>query len=196
MQKSDFKIVLTKEESDFIDDLIKTHYVMIEKLINRFACGDLQIAEEAVSELYLLMCKKAKVLNEHPSPKAWIIRASKYIVQGLITKNSKEKASVSIEVLPECASETDVFEDVVYSIWMEENVPDKVLSHLTKREREVYQGIYIENKKPKEVASDLNISVNAVNNIHKNLRDKIKDDIKRKNFEEFIDISANNNIYK
>ena len=78
--------------------------------------------------------------------------------------------------------EKDIFEEAVYEIWLESKVPEKLIANLTKREREVYHKIYIENKKPKEAAKELELSINAVNNIHKNLRDKIKDDVKRKNF--------------
>ncbi len=64
-------------------------------------------------------------------------------------------------------------------------MPKKLIAGLTKRERQVYGKIYIEGKKPKDAAAELNISVNSVHNIHKNLRDKIKNEIKRKNFKKF-----------
>ncbi len=144
------------------------------------------LAEDAISEFHLLMCEKIEILKAHPSPKGWILVAAKHTAQGMIAKNRKDLSSVSLDEALHKPAETDVFEDTVYEIWLDNKVPEKLIAGLTKRERQVYHEIYIEDKKPKEVAADLNISVNAVHNIHKNLRDKIKDDVEQKNFKKFF----------
>lgn len=180
---TDSKIALTKEESYFIEKLIKDNQKHIKNvIINTLGPENRYLAEDTINELYLLMCKKTDILKTHPCPKAWILVASKHTAQGMISKHKKDLFIVPIERLSHERGMDDVFEDAVYEIWLENKVPEKLIAHLTKREREVYLKIYIENKRPKEVAEELDISVNCVNNIHKNLRDKIKDDIKRKNF--------------
>jgi len=175
--------VLTKSEAQFVADLIERYESNIKNVIYSMLGKDNRyLAEDALSEVYLLMCKKIKPLKDHPCPKAWILVATKYVVQGILTKNRKDIAIVPLEDVENYIGGTDIFEEAVYEIWLENKVPEKLLAKLTKREREVYHKLYIEGKKPNEAASELNISKNAVNNIHKNLRDKIKYDIKTKKF--------------
>ena len=176
-------IVLTKDDSLFIEQLIEQNGKYINNIIyNTLGPNNKYLAKDAISELYLLMCEKIDTLRTHPSPKGWILVAARRTAQGMIAKYIKDTLSVSLDDVLYELSETDVFEDAIYEIWLENKVPEKLIAHLTKREREIYCKIYIENKKPKIVAKELKISINAVHNIHKNLRDKIKDDIKRKNF--------------
>lgn len=176
-------VVLTKEDALFIEQLIEQNGKYINNIIfNTLGPNNQYLAKDAVSEFYLLMCEKIDTLRTHPSPKGWILVAAKHTAQGMIAKYKKDSLSVSLDEVSYELGETDVFEDAIYEMWLENKIPEKLIANLTKREREVYCKIYIDNKKPKVVAQELNISVNAVHNIHKNLRDKIKDDIKRKNF--------------
>lgn len=177
------KIVLTAEDALFIEQLIEQNLKYIKNIIyNTLGANNRYLAEDTINEFFMLMCEKAEILKTHVCPKAWILVAAKHTAQGMINKHKKDSLSVSFDEVSYELGETDVFEDAVYEIWLENKVPEKLIAKLTKREREIYQKIYIENKKPKETAKELNISVNAVHNIHKNLRDKIKDDIKRKKF--------------
>ena len=176
-------VILTKSDAQFIADLIERYESNIKNVIyGMLGSNKRYLAEDAISEVYLLMCKKIEVLKAHTCPKAWILVASKHVAQGILTKDRKEISAVPLETVENYIGGADVFEDAVYEIWLENKVSEKLIAKLTKREREVYHKLYIEGKKPKEAASELNISTNAVNNIHKNLRDKIKYDIKTKNF--------------
>lgn len=184
-KKTKSKIVLTKKEAYFIENLIEYNEKHIKNVIHSTLGSENQyLAEDTINEFYLLMCEKIEILKAHPCPQAWILVAAKYTAQGMVHKHKKDLLSVSLDEVSYKLGETDVFEDAVYEIWLENKVSEKLIANLTKREREIYYKIYIEKKKPKEIAAELNISANAVRNINKNLRDKIKDDIKRKNFRE------------
>ena len=179
------RIVLTKYDALFIERLIEQNSKYINNIIyNTLGADNQYLAKDTISEFHLLMCEKIGTLKTHPSPKGWILVAAKHTAQGMIAKYKKDSLSVSLDEVSYKLGETDIFEDSIYEIWLENKVPEKLIAHLSKREREVYCKIYIDGKKPKVVAKELNISINAVHNIHKNLRDKIKNDIKRKNFQE------------
>lgn len=176
-------IVLTKDDALFIEQLIEQNGNHINNIIyNTLGSYNQYLAKDAISEFYLLMCEKIDTLKAHPSPKGWIFVAAKHTAQGLIAKSRRDSSSVPLDDVIYEFSETDVFEDATYEIWLENKVPEKLIAHLTKREREIYCKLYIDKKKPTAIAKELNISVNSVYNIHKNLRDKIKYDIKWKNF--------------
>ncbi len=181
--KTESIITLTKDDALYIEQLIRQNDKYIKNVIyNTLGPENRYLAEDAISEFYLLICEKIEALRSHPSPKGWLLVAAKHTAQGMISMHKKDAMSVSLEEALHEPDKTDVFEDTVYEIWLENKVPEKLIAGLTKRERQVYVKIYIEDKKPKDVAAELNISVNAVHNIHKNLRDKIKNEIKRKKF--------------
>ena len=176
-------IVLTKSDARFIADLIERYESSIKNIIyNTLGSEKIYLAEDTISEVYLLMCQKIEILKAHESPKAWVLVAAKRVAQGILAKNRREISTVPLDEVENHLGGTDVFEEAVYEIWLENKVPEKLIANLSKREREVYYKIYIEGKTPKETAEELDISLNAVHNIHKNLKDKIKYDIKRKNF--------------
>lgn len=176
-------IPLSKSDAEFIADLIYKNENYIKNIVyNTLRYENRYLADDTISELHLLMCRKIEVLKVHTCPKAWIMVAAKRTAQGMIAKHQKDSLSVPIDTELLLSEESDVFETAVYDIWLENKVPEKLISRLSKREREIYHKIYIEGKTTKEIASELNISMNSVQNIHKNLRDKIKDAVKRKDF--------------
>lgn len=140
------------------------------------------VAEEAVAELYLLACEKINKIKTYHSPKAWLMIAAKRVAWGVIKKHKKDLRVAAYDALSEESSKDDVFEDAVYAIWIEDKVPEKIIALLTKREREVYHKLYIEEKSPAEAAEELGVKINLINNVRKNLKDKIKDAVKQNKF--------------
>lgn len=174
---------LNAEDSAFLAQLIEDNEKAIRASI-RNTLGSLYdyIADEAVGELLLLACEKIDIIKTYRSPKAWLLIASKLVAQGMIKKHKKDLLALDYDALAEEASSDDVFEDAVFAIWIEHKVPEKLIASLTKREREVYYKLYIEKKSPAEAAEELGVKRNLINNVHRNLRDKIKDSIKRNKF--------------
>ena len=172
---------LTTEESIFIEQLLTDNKQYIKNIIYS-ELGDTYkyLAEDAIHDMYLLMCQKIDVLKAHNCPKAWILIASKRVAQGVMYKNRKDLQSVPLDNITGEADNIDVIEQVVYEIWLENKLPEKLIESLTPREREVYYKLYMEEKSVKETAEELSITANAVYNFNKNLKDKIKNEIKRK----------------
>lgn len=175
---------LKPEDSEFLSRLLKENEKVINNVINN-TLGKLYryLAEETISELCLLACEKIDSVKAHTEPRLWLIIAAKNLARGMMRKHSKDLLNVSLDLLEEEPASTDnVFEDAVYAIWLEGKVPEKLIASLTKREREVYHKLYIEEKTLDETAEELGVTKNLVNAVHKNIRDKIKYAVKRKKF--------------
>lgn len=174
---------LSKDDSELLRRLIEENEKTTRKIIYS-TLGKLYsyVAEEAIAELYLLACEKIDIIKTYRSPKAWLFVASKLVAQGMIKKHKKDLLAVDYDALTETSSSDDVFEEALFAIWIEDKVPEKLIASLTKREREVYYKLYIEKKSLAEAAEELGVKRNLINNVHRNLRDKIKDSVKRKNF--------------
>ncbi len=177
------KIVLTAEESNFIMELFNGRKELYEAIIRKTLGSVYQyLAEDTVSELYLLACNKIDILKAHPCPEKWLTVAARMTAQRNIQKHLKDLNTSTLDEINEHSCKSDVFEDAVYNIWLENKVPERLIAQLTKREQEIYFKTYIENKTPKDISKELNISENNVRNVNKNLKDKIRDAIKRKKF--------------
>ncbi len=177
------KFILSSEESKFLKDLIEENESCLKIIVkNNLGTKFEYLLEDSISELYLLACSKIKTLKSHPYPMKWLAVSAKLIAKANIRKHSKEFPSSSLNEISEQTCCSDIEEDAIYNIWLEYKIPEQLIARLTKREREVYYKIYIENKKTKDIAKELNVSENNIRNIHKNLRDKIYDSVKRKKF--------------
>ncbi len=176
---------LSAEDKAYLRTLIMENEKYIKHAVTN-TLGPLfeYLADDAVGELYLLACQKVDVIKTCDSPRAWLIVAARYVAKGLIKKQKKDLNSVELtEALN--SDDENVFEEAVYRIWLENKIPEKLIDSLTQREREVYIKLHIENKTPKEAAAELGVTVNLVHNVNKNLKDKIKAEIKKKNLKGF-----------
>lgn len=172
---------LTTEDSFFIERLLDDNKQYIKNVIYSELGGTYRyLAEDAIHDMYLLMCQKIDVLKAHECPKAWILVASRRVAQGIMRKNRKDLENIPLDNVICETDGADIVEQVVYDIWLENELPGKLIESFTKREREVYHKLYIEEKTFKQTAEELSLTTNAVYNFNKNLKDKIKNAIKRK----------------
>lgn len=167
-------VALTETQRSYIENLIQNHktlvYYTIRSVLRK---GYGYLAEECVSELYLLMCQKVQVLETHPNPKAWMIVAAKLTAFSVIKKYRHDSSNVPLENSK--ASKIDsTYEEALYSIWLENDVATRVLAGLTKRETQIYHKLYIENKSTLATARELDISVSTVRSFKKLIKDKIE----------------------
>ena len=176
------KIQLTVEQSRFVECLIIDNNSVITNIIRKTLGNTyLYLLEDTISELYLLICEKINIVEKHTNPKAWLYVSAKTTALSMIQRNKKDLQNDNIEE-QEIVQNDTIFEDAVYNIWLDNRIPEKLIEELAPRERQVYDGIYLKKKKPKDLAKDLEISINTVRNIHKKLRDKLTKKINDNNF--------------
>jgi len=174
---------LSPEQARFIEELIYNNYEAIYSIVfNALGASYSYLWDEAISELFVLLCEKIDVLQNHPAPQGWLFVSARYVAKGITHKHKRDLSQASLDEINYDISKNDIFEEIVYKIWLENNVPEKLISQLSKREKEIYHKIYIEHKKPKEIAKELSISENNVRNIKKNLKDKIHNALKKNKF--------------
>ncbi len=177
------EVPLSKEDALLVAELIEENKTHIKNVIfNTLGPTFSYLVNDTISELYLLLCKKIDVLKSHSIPKGWILVAAKRTALSMMAKHQMDLSTVPLVEAVSKGNDSDVCDTALYEIWMENNVPAKLIARLTKREQEVYIKIYVEGKKATEVAKELNVSASTIHNIHKNLRDKITNDVKNRNF--------------
>ncbi len=165
---------LTTAESKFLEQLIRDN----EKLINAIMFKRLgayynALAEDAIGQLYLLACEKIDVLLTHECPKGWLIVSATFISKSIIRRYLRDKRNVPYDDILNTSSGQEIFEESVFHIWIKEGAVEKLLSSLTKRERQVYTKLYIEGKSPAVAAEELDVTLNLIYTTKRNLKRKI-----------------------
>ena len=174
---------LSPMDAKYIEDLFKEHGKEIRvTIVNVLGHENASLIEDAVGDLCLLMCEKIEKLKSHTSPVAWLTIASRFIALNLRRNQNKYNDLIPLDGVRIKSNGAEIFDEVQYAIWLEEDVPQKLMKMLTKRETDIYQKIYVEEKRVKDVAKELGITENTVRNLHKRLRDKIVNAINENKF--------------
>ena len=172
-------LVLTAKQRTFIEELLVENETAIKYIIRK-TLGNVYgyLNDECIGELCLLMCKKISVLESHPNPAAWVMASAKLTAFSVINKNKKyAKCVLPNEDLP---TKTDpTFEEALYGLWLKNDTPQKLMDTLTKREKQIYQKLYVENKNTETTASELGLNPSTVRTLKKTLRDKILEHIQK-----------------
>lgn len=165
---------LTQADRAFLQELFVVNYKIINVTVyNSLGEKYKLFVEDVVAQVYLLACEKVCVLRDHSNPKAWLITAAKLVSLETLRKCAKIQKVASIDECDGLCADGDVLEDIIYSSWVEDNAVQKLLSSLTKREKQVYDKLYKENKTAKQSAAELGVTTNLVHNMNKRLKDKI-----------------------
>lgn len=135
------------------------------------------IAEEITQEVFLLFQEKSEEL-EDKNIKGWLRRTAENKVSEYFRAAKKDDAVLNFEdenyscdvdeaflLFEECFPLSD--EEI-------DKYKDIVLKSLTKKEQELYNKIYIEKKKYKEIAEELNTTEKVINLRAFRLRKKIR----------------------
>ncbi|MBQ7047710.1 MAG: sigma-70 family RNA polymerase sigma factor [Clostridia bacterium] len=172
-------VVLTAEQRTFIEKLLTENENAIKYIIRK-TLGRVYgyLNDECIGELCLLMCDKISDIEVHPNPRAWVMASAKLTAFSVINKNKNHAKFTTLN--EEQPTKTDpTFEDALYSLWMKNDVPQKLLDTLTKREKQIYQKLYVQNKNIETTGRELGIASSTVRTIKKTLTDKILEHIRK-----------------
>ena len=135
------------------------------------------VAGDITQEVFLLFQQKREKL-EDTNIKGWLIRTAENKVLEHFRSIKKDSILIDIEDKGISYTVDDAFSlfDECFLLSDEEIKKHKaiVLKSLTKKEQELYTKIYIEKKKYKEIAEELNTTEKAINLRAFRLRKKIK----------------------
>lgn len=181
--KSEDLHTLSSEESEFLGQLLAKErstvlYVIKNVLGNLYT----ELRDECLSEVYWLAMRKVDDMMHFQNPDKWIVVSAKYVALHVKYTRCKYLDHISTEDIEDIEFSEDVFETALYNIWLEQDVYNLLKKELTKRERQVFELIFEQNKSCKEVAAQLGISESTVWNIRKSIKDKYRYAIKNKLF--------------
>ncbi len=171
---------LTDSQRAFVENLIRENQGAIYYII-KAVLGEVYgyLLDDSVGKLYLLTCEKIKIVENHPCPKAWVLVAARVTALYMIKNNRKDLDAVPLERAPVTEVDT-TYEEALFGIWLENDVPQKLLNTLTKRETQIYYKLYVENKGTETVAAELGLKVSTVRSFKQLIKDKLREHVNKK----------------
>ena len=169
---------LTVDEAEYIKALIIRNEYIIRATVRAVLREKFdQIGDDCISEVYVLTCKKIKVLKNHDKPDAWITVAARKVAKNMARKHNTVLKNTTDDEITDASSEDSVFEDALYNIWTENGSIDKLLNVLTQHERKIYNLIYEKRLSSKEAAIIMGVSDSTIRNTVATIKRKIKNAI-------------------
>lgn len=174
---------MTQEERAAVEQIAKENQHLIRHTVQKILGQEHRdLVEDCIQTVLLTICEQIDVLRQHMNPIGWIVKTSKNVAYNAIHARKMSGFDETLDETVTADPSQDIVDEVLYDDWVKNDVKEQLLSRLSKREKEVYTLLYIQKLTSTEAAEELHISVSTVRNIHKNLRDRIKTDIKEHNF--------------
>ncbi len=168
------KSKLNCEESAFIEELVLRNDTLIRNVLMGVLAENFRhLTDECIAETYLLACRRADVLKDHPNPDGWVVKTAKTKALELLNKHKNEKLLPLEEALSVSAHQ-NVEEEAQYNIWQERFYISEVLSSLSKREKQIYKLLYIDRLSVPIAAKTLGISEKTVLNVRRKMIIKVE----------------------
>lgn len=157
--------------------IAEKYYKDIYSYCMSYLCCDDDGASDVTQEVFLLFQQKCDTL-ENVNIKSWLYRTAKNKIHEHYRKLEQSKKFVDLDESALIVSEDELFAllDEFFEVDDEEieKYKSAVLKTLSENERLLYNNIFIEKKKYKDIAEEMNISEKAVNLRALRLRNKIK----------------------
>lgn len=175
------KSPLTKSQRAFVEKLIGENQSAVYYII-KAVLGEVYgyLTEDCIGKLYLLTCEKIDIVENHPCPKAWIRVAAKVTALYMIKNNRKDLDTVPFEEREYITGIDTTYEEALFEIWLGNDIPQKLLGTLTKRETQIYHKLYVENKDAEAVALELGVKVSTVRSFKQLINQKLREHVNKK----------------
>lgn len=170
--------LLTKQSGlqDNFDQIYVIYFPRMRRFAKEYVLFD-EDAENVVQDVFLLLWEKREVLDVKVSLAAYLFSLVKnkcidYLRHQAVAEDYKEEQKAKLYALEQLNYHISSDEDI-------ENILNNAIEKLPKKCREIFIKSRIEGKKYREIASELNLSVNTVENqisiALKKLRIELKD---------------------
>ena len=167
--------VLDSKDCEFIENLLIKNQTILRSVI-RSALGEKydQIGDECISDLYLLMCIKINELRSHESPDGWLVVAARHVANNAARKYNVQLKRTASNEPTDIPSDDDVFESMLYNLYLKAGLIEKLLNSLTPNELKVYNYLYVDCLSCKQVAEIMGVKDSTIRNINANIKKKIQ----------------------
>lgn len=159
--------MLTKEEEEFIDNIVDLYGDILEKYCLRRLSGipdRYQTAQDIVQSVYLEALKKVDELMGHPSVLRWLKKVCGYrISEELRERKRRPMVATPAEQVQQRLDR----EQLMKGIWRWEQthlseVIEAVADILTQEEQDVFESVFLEGNTMKETAEKKNMRFGVV----------------------------------
>lgn len=166
--------MIDKKTADAI--AVKYYDEVYKFCFSHLGCNENE-AGDITQDVFLIFQQKCEVL-EDKNIKAWLIKTAKNKVHEYYRTTKKKDILTDFDDNAIAYDEDEIFAlfDEYFPLSDEEIEKHKaiVLKSLTKNEQELYTKIFVEKKKYKEIAEELNTTEKAISTRALRLRNKIK----------------------
>lgn len=146
---------------DNFDKIYVSYFTRLHRFAKEYVMSD-EDAENIVQDVFMMLWEKRRVLNVQISLTAYLFSLVKnkcidYLRRKVIAEEYKQELNMKLSSLEEISRAFASDEDI-------EKFIQNAINKLPKRCREIFIMSRIEGKKYQEIADELNISVNTVEN--------------------------------
>ncbi|CCZ09724.1 MULTISPECIES: RNA polymerase sigma factor [Culturomica] len=135
-------------------------------------------AEDMVQEVFIKFWEKNSFISVASQLKAYLYQAVRNHCLNYLEKNANHRLENSFERIE--ITEEEMSEEAIWNLRMEEIYQE--INNLPPRSREIFIAIVFHNKKYKEIAGELNISVNTVKTILSRAMLTLKNNLNKKSY--------------
>lgn len=169
MQINDQKLIreIRKHNEEALEYIVDTHAGLLKSIISKHLAPYQDEVDECLDDTLFAIWENIDAFDETKgSFKNWIATIAKYKAldkrRRLNRYNEKHLATSNMEDVPYIDSQ-NLLEDV-----------SELLSHLSLEDQQLFTKYYVENEKAKDIASELNLSPNAIHNRLSRGRNKLR----------------------
>lgn len=157
----------------------KYHGVVLFCILRILGDEDRYMAEDCLSQTFLIACQKKDDLLSRDKPVVWLIAAAKNCARQFKRKaiKEREKTCVIDEPMYSIVDESGEFfvDDIVYRDWIRNKVPQNLINELQPRTREAFLAKYKDGKSNAEIAAEMHITESTVRTFLSDARKYIED---------------------
>lgn len=164
-----------------IEDVIKTYNNYIYTIIKKLITNNEDI-EEILSDVFIILWNNYYKLEENTKVKPYLVGITKNLIRKKYRNYNYENIIQNID-----ETENEIIDNCDVLKLVEENEKSKIISeiidNMKKEEKQIFIMFYYQNKKIKDIAKNLNISVSKVKITLYRLRNLVKKKFKERGYD-------------
>lgn len=155
-----------KQKNAMLGELFEQfHGVILRAIVGTLGADYSYLAEDCLSQTFLIACQKKDDLLSRQTPVVWLIATGKNCARNAMRGVIKEQSfAAPLDTETEHAdANSDAFvEQIAYDDWVERDVAQKLIDGLNPRVRRAFVAKYREGKSNAKIAEEMQISESTV----------------------------------
>jgi len=175
-----------KQQNAILGELfIKYRDVILFAVLRTLGAENESMAEDCLSQAFLIACQKKDELFSRDNPVLWLIATAKNCARHCKRTAIKEQSLFHPidEETSEIADQSGerFVQDLIYEDWIEKGVPQKLIDELNPRVRQAFVAKYREHKSNAQIAKEMQISESTVRTFLHDAKKQIEERVRSGN---------------